>query len=390
MTGTPRPPVAAVGLLRLVLRGEDYDVIAGDLHEIFVTDIAPSLGARRARLWYWRQAASLLIARVRAGTTARHQPRPKGATMAAFRQDLSYGARALRQQPGFTAVAVLTLALGIGANVAIFSVLHALLLKPLPFRDTDRLMLVHLMTPSRDGPPADGAREGRAYEEMIWSYPKYAAFRDQQRAFEATALFTPREWSVTESEDPERLRGELVGARFFDILGADPIVGRAFVAAEDRHPSGDPIALISHGLWVRRFGGEPSILGKTIGLNKVPHTIVGVMPAGFRGLSGQADVWVPLMTQPATELEGAWSHDYWLVARRKPEISAERAAEEVKAVGLAVHELYPGNRRGRALERVGDAAGARAYRTRASVGRSTSCSAPSGWSCSSAVRISRA
>jgi predicted permease len=346
MTRSPRPPRVAEGLLRARVGGDDYEAIAGDLHEIFVTDLVPRLGLRRARRWYWRQVMSLCTTRRRRLAPVRQPAAPKGTRMAAFQQDVSYAIRALRKQPGFALTAVTTLALAIGANVAIFAVLHALLLKPLPFAEADRLMLVHLTAPFRDDEPAEAARAGRTHDEMIWSYPKYDAFRDQQRAFEATALFAPREWSLTDSDNPERLRGELVGARFFEILGRGPAIGRAFVPAEDLHPDGERIVLIGHGLWTRRFGGDPAVLGRTIGLNKQPHTIVGVMPAGFRGMSGQADVWVPLMTLAAGELNEVGNHSYWMVARRKPGVSVERAAEEVKAVGLAVHELYRDSRPG--------------------------------------------
>ena len=172
--------------------------------------------------------------------------------MAAIREDLRYATRALRKQPGFTAVAVLTLALGIGANVAIFSVLHALLLKPLPYGDAARLMFVHLLVPDRDA----GAG---VYREGVWSYPKYTAFRERQQAFDQMALFGSREWSLTDTSDPERLRGELVGASFFTILGAAPQVGRGFLPEEDL--ASNSVARGRHRPWAlaaplrRRYGG---------------------------------------------------------------------------------------------------------------------------------------
>ena len=203
---------------------------------------------------------------------------------------------------------MLTLALGIGANVAIFSVLHALLLKPLPYGDAARLMLVHLLVPDREA----GAG---VYREAVWSYPKYAAFRERQQVFDQMALYGSREWSLTDTSDPERLRGELVGASFFSILGAAPQIGRGFLPEEDLRSNGSRVAVIGHGLWLRRFGGDPAVVGKAIGINKIPHTIVGIMRPGFRGLSGQADIWIPLMTEASGQFTNPWSHSYFVIAR---------------------------------------------------------------------------
>jgi len=330
------PPSAALWLLRLALSKDDFETIAGDLEETFVADVQPRLGARRARRWYWRQTASILVSVLTDRLhIARDESRVKGmGTMAAIWQDVRYATRALGKQPGFTGVAVLTLALGIGANVAIFSVLHALLLKPLPYGNAARLMLVHLLVPDRDA----GAG---VYREGVWSYPKYAAFRDRQQAFDQMALFGSREWSLTDTGDPERLRGELVGASFFSILGAAPQIGRGFLPEEDLRSHTPRVAVIGHGLWLRRFGGDPAVLGKPIGINKIPHTIVGVMRPGFRGLSGQADIWIPLMTEASGQFTNPWSHSYFLIARLTPEGSIESAVAEVRAFASAMNELFP-------------------------------------------------
>ena len=151
------PPRLAGALLRLFLSKEDAEVISGDLDETFRT-------APRSRLWYWRQTLSIISARVPGPADLRHA-QPQRTTMAAIRQDLSYALRSLAKQPGFTVMAVLMLAVGIGANVAIFSLVNAVLLKPLPFADPDRLMMVHLLMPDREAPGISS--------QMIWSYPKY-------------------------------------------------------------------------------------------------------------------------------------------------------------------------------------------------------------------------
>ena len=159
------PPAIARWLLTRALSEDDFETIAGDLEETFVSDVVPRLGHRRARRWYWRQTASILVAVITDRFAfASDEPPVKGMSiMTAFQQDFRQATRALRKQPGFAAVAVLTLALGIGANVALFAVLHALLLKPLPYGDAARLMLVHLLRPDREV----GAG---VYREGAWSY----------------------------------------------------------------------------------------------------------------------------------------------------------------------------------------------------------------------------
>ncbi len=248
--------------------------------------------------------------------------------MAAFRQDFTYAARFLRKQPAFTAMAVAMLALGIGATVAIFALVNAVILKPLPFEDPDRLMLVHLLSP---------AREAGEPRPMIWSYPKYQVFRDHQRAFESTAPYAAWNWNLTGSGLPERLDGEMVDASYFQVLRLSAIVGRTFAAEETRTPGSPPLAILGHRIWTERYGSSTEMLGRAIGLNGIPHTIVGVMPAGFRGLTGQADLWVPLTTQSAGDLEERWNHTYYVVARRKADIAAGQAVEDARLVGDLVH-----------------------------------------------------
>jgi putative ABC transport system permease protein len=328
-----RPPRFADALLRWILGAENGEVIAGDLEETFGRDIAPHTGRLRARAWYWRQVTSIAAARMFASPIDRtDEPTNKGTTMAAVRQDFVYALRALRKQPGFTIVALITLALGIGANVAIFSVVNAVLVKPLPFADPDRLMLVHLLAPDREA--------AGTFRKMIWSYPKYQVFREHQQSAESTALFTSWDWNLTGSDSPERLSGELVEGTYFHTLGVTPAVGRTFSANETRAAGSPPLALLSHRLWIRRYGQDANVIGRPIGLNGVPHTILGVLPPGFRGLTGQADIWVPVTTLSAGDLGEAWNHSYRLVARRRPNVSPDQMEAEVKLLGARVDAQY--------------------------------------------------
>ncbi len=339
------PPRLAVRLLQHLLPADRYETIAGDLEERFRLDVQPYVSHRRARRWYWRQVCSITAARLLARPARpahvplREDPQsphslPGGSTMQAIRQDVRYALRTLVKAPAFTLIAVVTLALGIGANTAIFTLVNALLLKPLPFAQPDELMMVHLLMPDRNAPAG-------VFREMVWSYPKYEVFRDEQQVFAEHALFTSGQWSLTGIGEPERLRGEVIGARYLTTLGVTPIVGRDFTSAEDRTPGIDGIVLLGHALWQRRFGGDPTILGQVIRLSGVPHTVVGILPAGFRGLTGEAETWVPLMTTSADDLNQKWSHSYYAVARRKPGISDEQARSAVTVLGNRIDAAIP-------------------------------------------------
>ncbi len=327
-----KPPRLSEALLRLTLAEEDAETIAGDLEEMF-GPIAERHGGPAAAWWHWRQVFSITIARLlNRDEEPAHAPGGR-TTMSALRQDLGYATRSLRKQPMLTAMVVIMLALGIGANVAIFSLIHAVLLKPLPFSEPDRLMLVHTLIPQRDAPGT--------HRPGVWSYPKYQVLQHHQRVFESTALFRPGTWNLTGTGTPERLAGELVDVSYFDVLGVAAQTGRTFTADEARAPGSAPLVLLGHGFWSRSFGADPAMVGRTMGLNGTAHTIVGVLPRGFRGLSGEADVWVPLMTLPADDLGGAQSHSYTLVARRKADVSAEQAQAAARVLGDVVDRQYP-------------------------------------------------
>jgi predicted permease len=248
-------------------------------------------------------------------------------------QDLRYALRTLRKSPGFTAVAVLTLALGIGASTALFRAVDALLLRPLPFTEPEQLMKVSLTSPATANEPAD--------DDRIWSYPKFAVFRDAQTVFSDLALFTDLDFTLRGDGEAERTSGELAGARYLPTLGVEPVLGRNFLPEEDQHRDGPRVALLSDALWQRRFNADPTVLGRALNIDGQPYTIVGVLPQGFRGLSGRADLWVPIMAHPAAGVEEPWGHSFTLVARLKPGISGEQAKATVQQVGARVDDAYP-------------------------------------------------
>ena len=238
------------------------------------------------------------------------------------------------KQPAFTAVALLMLALGIGANVAIFSLVNAVVFRPLPFADPDRLMIVHLLAPDRDAPGT--------YHPMIWSYPKYQVFREHQQIFDSTAIFAGWEWNLTGSGIAGTHHRRDRRADILPDAGARARSGPHVLRRRSRRaPNSPPLVVLSHSFWMRRFGGDPAVVGKALGLNGTPHTILGVLPAGFRGLTGQADVFVPVTTQSAADLAEAWNHTYRLVARRRADVSARAGDAAVQVLGDQVNAQYP-------------------------------------------------
>ena len=160
----------------------------------------------------------------------------------------------------FAVTTILMLAVGIGATVAIFSLVNAVLLKPLPFAEPDRLMIVHLLAPDREAPGV--------FRPNIWSYPKYRAFRESQRAFESMTAFGDGNWNLTGTDSPERLSGEFVESSYFDVLGIRPVTGRTFSADETRAAGSAPLAMLGYGIWSRRFGSDPAVVGHSVDLQR--------------------------------------------------------------------------------------------------------------------------
>jgi putative ABC transport system permease protein len=295
-------------------------------------------GARAARRWLRREAWRVLLHSPRHRLAGwRRGPAPerrKGdGLVASMSYDVRHALRVLGRAPGFTAIAVATLALGIGANTAMFSVVSAVMLKPLPFREPERLMLVHLLVPDREAGPG-------VYRESVWSYPKYRTFLEVQRSFDATALFSARDFSVSGDAEPERVRGEVITDAYPGILGIAPILGRGFTFDEAQRPGGSPVALIGHGLWTRRYGADPHLLGRAVQVSGTAYTVAGILPAGFRGLSGTAEVWLPLAVVEPGQLTQRTSHSYVMVARRTPGVSDAEAMAAVRVYGNQVGEAY--------------------------------------------------
>ncbi len=256
-------------------------------------------------------------------------------------QDIRYGCRTLIKSPGFSLVAVVTLALGIGANSTIFSWINSTLLNPIP----GVANAGGLVTLSRSENPES---------PLTFSYPDAVDLRDKSRTFSGLTLFDTRPMDLSRDGKPERTWGSLVTANFFDVLGIRPILGRGFLPEEDQKPGGAPVVVISYRLWQTHFGADSAVVGKTISINRRPFTIVGVAPALFQGSQTglRSEMWIPLMMQRPLVSDDDWLHgrsDTWLIpmGRLKPGVSLAQAQQEMGLLMRQIAEQYPESHKGR-------------------------------------------
>jgi predicted permease len=243
--------------------------------------------------------------------------------------DLRFAVRTFRKKPGFTSVCVLTLALGIGATTSMFSIVHASLMRALPFPDSDHLVMLYL-TRSRADEPSQRSR---------WSYPEFELLRQSESRFANVAAYSVSEFNLAGEAEPEHMEGEVVSAVYFDVLGVSATVGRTFAAEEDLTPGSHPVAVLGHALWRRRFGGDSTAVGRTVRINRVPMTVVGVMPPGFSGLSGRADLWIPQAMGPLASYPGQLSdhqHFHNVVARLAPDVALRDVLARLEVVGEGI------------------------------------------------------
>jgi putative ABC transport system permease protein len=248
-------------------------------------------------------------------------------------QDLRYGVRMLAKKPGFTLVAIITLALGIGANTAIFSVVNAVLLRSLPFTKPDRLVVM-----------AEKDREG---SRMGAAYLNYQDWRAQAESFEAMAGFRSQIFNLTGVDKPLRLQGRTVSWNFFELLGVVPQLGRGFVEQDDQ-PGASPAAMISHGIWQEKFGGEPALVGNQVRLDGESFTVVGVLPRDFEFFR-RVDIYVPLgqfiKRQPAI-LDRGNHFGLNVLAILKSGVSLEHASSEMETLAAQLELQYPNTNSG--------------------------------------------
>ena len=252
--------------------------------------------------------------------------------MHSFWQDIRFGLRMLAKNPAFTAIAVITLALGIGANTAIFSLMDQILLQRLPVKNPDELVILRAPGPVTGRVSSDGD------SAESFSYRMYKGLRDTNQVFSGILARNTFSASVASHGQTDRASGELVSGNYFDVLGVQPAVGRVFTQDDDRVPGAQPVVVLSNSYWKRRFGGNPSVLNKVLLINNVEMTVVGVSQAGFFGVQvGQSpDIFAPMMMTRQMTLNNDslddWN-DYWIkvLARRKPGISEKQAGAGINA-----------------------------------------------------------
>ncbi len=323
-------------LRQLLPRGTVGRSILGDLREQHARRAASDRVA--ADKWYREEARSVAVYSVRKrllggwqaeSATWRSGGRDRtmgrgDAMFDEFLRSVSYAIRSLARTPRYTAIAVLTLALGIGANTAVFSVVNGVLLKPLDFRDPDALVNVWSSAP------------GLGYRSFPLSPHYYFTFRSENSAFSEMGSYSPISATLAGDGDPEDVRATAVTATLFPTLGVEASLGRTFSTDEDL-PDSKRVAVISHGLWRRRFGGDREVLGRTLDIDGDPHEIVGVMPRHF-DFPGDVELWVPARYDPAN---APWNFTSSTVGRLAPGLGATQAQAQLVAIVERIIESYP-------------------------------------------------
>jgi predicted permease len=250
--------------------------------------------------------------------------------MGTLLQDMRYGVRMVAKSPGFAAIAILTLALGIGANTALFSVVNAVLLNPLPYHQPDRLVAIYGKT--------------KEFSHSSISYPNFLDWVRSQRSFSSLAAFRQENYNLTGAGEPERVKAEMVSANFFSVLGVNPVAGRLLRPEEDQ-VGAPPVALIGAGFWKRKFGSSPDALGKTLRLDGLGYTVVGVIPADFRYQSGNfhnSDVYVPIgQWNDPTFRDRRASMGMDAVGRLNPGVTLQQAQADMDTIARGLADTYP-------------------------------------------------
>jgi putative ABC transport system permease protein len=248
-------------------------------------------------------------------------------------QDLRYGVRMLLKKPGFTVIAVITLALGIGANASIFSVVNAALLRPLPYDHAEQLVMVYARTKSE--------------MRNSVSWPELRDWQAQNQSFAHLAAFVPQSVNLTGRAEPGRLIGGFITANFFDLLGVKPALGRALHKGEDE-AGAERVAVVNHVVWRDRFGADPNLIGQTLTLNGQLFTVVGIMPEGFRSPYSEVDIWLPIQTHPSFSPERK-ANGLEVMGRLKSGVTLPQAQAEMATIAAGLSQQYPETNSGRGV-----------------------------------------
>jgi putative ABC transport system permease protein len=271
-------------------------------------------------------AAHARALRLRRATRPRHQHHDTGESMDRLLQDVRFAVRTLARRPAFTAVAVLTLTLGIATNATMFSLADVMLLRPLRYPHPDRLAVVF-------------ATRGTTNNESL-SYPDYVDLKAASRTTEEMAIMRGQSINLTGGDAPERLAGSFITPGIFDMLGSTPILGRAFTEAEAAPATAQPVAMLGEGVWRRRFGADPKVIGQTLILNGLPFTVVGIMPTDFSVL-GASDVFIPIAYYPNAHGLDRDARSMTVIARRRAGVTLRQSELELSAIAAGLARTYP-------------------------------------------------
>jgi len=343
---TFRSPRLPELLLRIVLPRSEHATIIGELQEEYREQVRPDRGRFRAALWYWSECLSLVAAYLKillvrehsrelsvvieARKTRKRTGRPDNSRELTTRldsllQDIRQGYRSLKNRPSFTLAALLTLAIGIGVNAAVFSILYSVMIKPLPYHNAEALVAIHRTSPA-------WGRNGQASV----AYPDFTAWEERNQVFEEMTAWHTITVNLTGVGEPERIDAAEISHDLFEVLGVSPLSGRTFRPDEDRFEAPGTV-ILGHGLWQRRFGSDPGIVGSIIHLDKEPHTVIGIAPRGFR-FPDVVDLWRPGRADP--------DHDrdvmiWWIAARLADGISIDQAQTHLSEIDAALQVEFP-------------------------------------------------
>jgi putative ABC transport system permease protein len=326
---TVRVSLLAYRVLLLAFPARVRREFGDDMIAMFARQVDDARRQRRGLVTLWLRALADAVVNgggQRLGTTP---PKSRGRSiMRAFLQDARYSLRVLVRQRGVTFVVLLTLALGIGANTAIFSAVNAVLLRPLPYDDPDRIMTVW------------EKRQSEGVDDNVVSPADFLDWARLNTSFETIAAMVPTSVDLTGTGEPERLFAGVVSPPFFDVFRVRPALGRTFRAEEAI--AGKPrVAILSHRLWTTRFGSDPGVVGRTIALNGVACEVIGVLPASFEFPDDTLDVWTPLALEGTAQPPTRTSHQFTVYARLKPGVTLQQARADMERIGILLQQQYP-------------------------------------------------
>ena len=322
-----RAPRIASWILDLLLPDNVREPLLGDLDEAFHV-VAEQRGLRAAQGWYWGETVRVLVTLIRPHRSQRATAPARGdGAMSTLLADVRYTIRNMARRPGFTLLACVTLALGIGATTAIFSAVNPILFRSLPYPQASRIMMGWETN-------ADGSRDNT-------TFATYHDLVKRNRSFESLAELKYWQPTMTGPQEPERINGQRVSASYFHVLGVSPALGRDFQASDDVL-NGPSVLILADGLWRRRFGGDRAIVGRQITINDNSYTVIGVMPAGFDNvLAPETEMWGPLQYDASLPWACRTCHHLRTVGRLRPGVSMAQAGQELNDISHALVQSYP-------------------------------------------------